>query len=131
MRRDWQRVPGVRWQVVDANRDAEGWKKVVKQTAAGAMLRERRKPFSGVPLYVSMVFTRARPKSHFNTKGELNAAGLASVAPLSKPDVLKLARAVEDAMSGTVYDDDARIVSETLRKQWGAEEAVEVTVMPL
>ena len=44
------------------------------------------------------------------------------------PDVLKLARAVEDALSGVCYSDDALIVEEALRKVWADEWGVLVTI---
>lgn len=117
--------------LVDANKDAAGWKKIVSQTAAAAMLRDRRPLMEG-PLYVELVFRRERPKVHFTTKG-LSSEGLRRPYPATKPDVLKLARAVEDACTGHVWKDDALIVKEVLRKVWcedGQFEGVTVTVSP-
>jgi len=42
--------------------------------------------------------------------------------------VLKLARGVEDALSGILYMDDAQIVSERLTKLYGSPARVEITV---
>lgn len=115
--------------ILDANRKSEPWKRVVAATARGAMLKARLStPFDG-PLWVEMVFFRERPASHLRTNGELSLEGQRHPFPAGKPDVLKLARGVEDAMSGVVYTDDARIVSEQLRKQWGPEEGVQVTIL--
>lgn len=126
-RADWQRVPGVRWKVLDANKNVEGWKELVAATARGAMLKRRMRPLSG-PLVVEMTFFRERPAAHLTSKGALSREGHRHPFPETKPDVLKLARAVEDALSGVVYDDDAQIVDEVLRKRWGPE-SVEVRVM--
>ena len=60
--------------------------------------------------------------------------GDAPARPTTKPDLLKLARGVEDAMSGIVYRDDAQITTEYLAK-WYAEDGrvrteVSVAVVP-
>lgn len=54
------------------------------------------------------------------------------VFPTVRPDVLKLARAVEDALTGVVYKDDAQIILEHLEKRYagngeGAGVIVKVT----
>lgn len=113
--------------LVDANPKAKRWKDTVSATAAGRMLRERLKPFEG-PLSVEMIFYRARPESHYTSKGALSKEGQRKAFPQSKPDTLKLARAVEDAMTGIVYTDDALIVDERLRKEYGEPEGVRVVV---
>jgi Holliday junction resolvase RusA-like endonuclease len=48
-----------------------------------------------------------------------------------KPDVLKLARAVEDALTGILYRDDAQIVTEVLRKRYGDPPRVEIRLSPV
>jgi Holliday junction resolvase RusA-like endonuclease len=130
--RDWRIRPGVRWQVLDANANADPWKRVVANTAKGAMLKERAELIDG-PVFVSMVFRLNRPQSHFRSDGmTLSAEGNRHTAPAKKPDALKLARAVEDALTGIVYKDDASIVSEQIRKEFTVgPEGVLVTVMPL
>lgn len=128
--RNWGSVPGVRWRVVDANADADAWKQLVGLTGRAAMLKARLSPFTGA-LYMEMVFFRERPKSHLRAGGELSAEGHRTPHPATKPDVLKLARAVEDGLTDVVYDDDARIVDEVIRKRWGLEEKVVVTVVEL
>ena len=60
-----------------------------------------------VQLYCEFVF--ARPASHWTTKGALSAAGRRATHP-GKPDLSKIVRAVEDALSGIAYDDDKRVV---------------------
>ena len=64
-----------------------------------------------------------RPKGHFGKRGLLPSA---PIAPIVKPDLLKLARAVEDALSGLVYKDDAQIVREILDKHYGEPARVEI-----
>lgn len=122
---------GARIVVVDDNPKSREWKNKVASAARGVMLSLRAQPLQG-PLYVSMVFTRERPKSHFRSDGiTLNSEGQRNEYPTTKPDVLKLTRAVEDAMSKIIYDDDAQIVSENIRKEYGADPGVHVYVMEM
>lgn len=68
-------------------------------------------PLLDGPLAASMCFYFHRPKSHYRT-GK-NAHLLKDSAPVyhtQKPDVIKLARAVEDALAGIVILDDKLIV---------------------
>lgn len=58
-----------------------------------------------------------RPKSHYGTgRNSSRIKDDAPKHPIGKPDVLKLARAIEDALTGIIWKDDAQIVDETLRK---------------
>lgn len=75
-------------------------------TAAAAEVMRGRDRFACAPLAALMVFGFARPKSHYTRKG------LRPDAPrwhTSKPDASKLARSVEDALNGVVWDDDSRV----------------------
>ena len=83
------------------------WRADVKAAAVEAY----QGPPLGGALYVLMCFFMPRPKSHFGT-GK-NAQKLRRGAPVyhtKRPDVLKLARAVEDALTGIVWADDSQIV---------------------
>jgi hypothetical protein len=84
------------------------------------------------PFSVTMTFQRRRPQAHFGTgrnSGELKAT--APAFPSSRPDVLKLARATEDALTGIVWNDDAAIVMEYLEKVFDVREGVRVSVQTL
>lgn len=111
--------------VTDANKGAKPWKNLVAQEAGrhvnGAGLLR-------TPLDVHFAFYVARPKGHFTSKGALSAEGRRKSVPTKKPDVLKLARAVEDALTGVVYYDDAQIVTERIEKRWGEPERVEIEI---
>lgn len=102
--------------VVDANPRAKPWQAVV--AAAGVEAMAGREPFT-VPLIVSFGFYLPRPKGHYGTGR--NAGVLRDSAPMSpavKPDLLKLARAAEDALTGVCWRDDALIVAEHLAKKY-------------
>lgn len=65
-------------------------------------------------------FYRPRPKTHFGTG--CNAGKLKPSAPkypTSTPDTLKLARAIEDALTGVVWRDDSQVCRHELAKDWG------------
>jgi Holliday junction resolvase RusA-like endonuclease len=110
--------------VTDANPKAQPWKTLVAQEAGEVM--EGREVLRG-PLSVRFAFYFRRPKGHYGKKGLLPSA---PAYPASRPDCLKAARAVEDALSGVVYRDDAQIVHEVLEKHYGTER-VEITIRPL
>lgn len=72
------------------------------------------------PVAVSFTFRRARPKAHYGSGR--NADVLKPNAPrwpTTAPDALKLARALEDALTGVAYVDDAQIVDEQIFKRYG------------
>jgi Holliday junction resolvase RusA-like endonuclease len=83
------------------------------------------------PLHLSLCFYVPRPKSHSGKRGLLPSAPR---FPTTKPDVLKLARAVEDACTGILWLDDAQIVDEELHKLYADGRimiGVRVVVTPL
>lgn len=114
---------------VDANPKAKDWKQAV---AWGARAAHRGELLSG-PLCVVMTFFRPRPASHYlggDQANGLSKAGRSSAHPTSRPDVLKLARAAEDALTGVLWVDDAQTVRLVLDKQWGQPARVEIHVTP-
>lgn len=110
--------------VTDANPNAAPWKKEVSQ-AAGRRMDELGLAILTGPLEVTFRFFRKRPLGHSGAKGLKPSA---PAYPTSKPDVLKLARGVEDALTGIVYADDAVIVNELLFKRYGFPERVEIEI---
>lgn len=84
-----------------------------------AIAREARQvvytPHRG-PVAIQMVFYFARPKGHYGAKGLLPSA---SREKITKPDLDKLARSVMDALTRTLYEDDAQVIRLTVSKQWG------------
>jgi Holliday junction resolvase RusA-like endonuclease len=111
---------------VDANSKSRDWKNAVASAA-----REVCGEISLLdgPLAVSMRFVLPRPKGHFGSgrnAGTVKAS--APTFPAGKPDVLKLARGCEDALTGVVWRDDAQIVSEVLEKHYGEPARVEFEI---
>lgn len=107
--------------------DAKGNKDWRATVAAFAREAYRGEPLKG-PLSVTMVFTMPRLKSHYNKRGlRLDAP---SFHP-KKPDVLKLARSTEDALTGILWVDDAQIAEEHISKVYGDEPGAIITVEEL
>lgn len=115
---------GGRVVVVDDSRRSRPWKQEVAGVAREAMAD--RELFDG-PLVLELHFYVPRPRSHFGKRGLLPSA---PAWPAKRPDLLKLARGVEDALSTIVYRDDAQIVVEYLAKAFDEPERLEVVVMP-
>lgn len=88
--------------MVESSKRVKPWRDDVK--AAGLAARNGTLPLDG-PLVVRMVFTLRKPAS---------APKRRRTWPMRKPDVSKLARSTEDALTDAgVIADDARIVEYT------------------
>jgi Holliday junction resolvase RusA-like endonuclease len=108
-------------------RDSSGqrgteWRRQVAQVAgetmAGGELVEG-------PLVLQLVFHVPRPKGHYGKRGLRPSA---PAHPTTKPDVTKLVRAVEDALTGIVWRDDAQVVKQVACKKYGEPARCSVTV---
>jgi Holliday junction resolvase RusA-like endonuclease len=112
--------------VVDDNPNGRDWKNRVadaarQQWGARLLLTE--------PLWFRATFYLLRPKGHHGTGR--NAAVVKESSPQfpdGRPDVLKLTRAIEDALSGVVWKDDSQIVSERIDKRYGDKPHVEIEI---
>lgn len=104
----------------DAGKTGKAWRRDVQLAALEAMSAAGLEgELLAGPLAVRMTFYRRRPKRPI--------AG-AGAYPITRPDVLKLARAVEDALTGVVWADDAQVVAELLGKAYGAPERLEISI---
>lgn len=114
--------------IVDANAKVKPWKNLV--ASVGMKLTDL-DLFEG-PLSVTFKFYLERPKGHYGTGANaLKVKDSAPAHPTSRPDVLKLARAVEDALTDVVWRDDAQIVHEVIEKHYGLPQRVEIHVREL
>lgn len=100
--------------ITDANPKAKEWKSIVALTARSKATSIAFKMIEEGSLALDMVFVMPRPKSHYRSNGQIKDN--ASDRPNKRPDLLKLARSVEDALTGILYKDDAQIVQENLEK---------------
>jgi Holliday junction resolvase RusA-like endonuclease len=74
-------------------------------------------PLSG-PVAVTMTFYLPRPKS----------APKRVLYPIARPDLLKLGRAVEDALKGLAWNDDSQNVDIMLRKRFAVDSPPRVEI---
>lgn len=81
------------------------------------------------PIVMRIEFYFKRPKSHFNSKGELKK--LAPLKYTKKPDIDNLLKFVLDALNKTLYVDDAQVVSLAGRKLYAEKEGIEIDVREL
>lgn len=113
--------------IVDDNPEGKKWKKTV---ALMARTVHTGAPLAG-PLQLDIVFTVERPQGHFGTgKNAGNVKTSAPEFPEVRPDVLKLSRAVEDSLTGILYQDDAQIVAEHIFKVYGPKPGALVEIAP-
>lgn len=116
--------------ITDDAKKSRPWKAQVSDAAAEAM--NGRDLLDG-PLLLELTFWMPRPKGHMGTgKNSSSVRSSAPFAPTVKPDLLKLARAVEDAMTSVVYRDDAQITCEVLQKAYTTSGArTEIRIAPI
>ena len=105
--------------LVDSGKRNAEWRSIVAHKAAKVMDGEAL--FDG-PLQVSFQFYLSRPLHHYRTKNrQPDFSRLKDNAPVwhaQKPDILKLIRSTEDALSGVVWVDDCQTVDIRGRKWW-------------
>jgi len=108
------------------------WMQEVRSAAADAM---RGRGLIEGPVQLGCRFHFARPKKHYRTGKYSHLLREDAPTYMSKtPDLSKLVRAVEDAMTKTVWVDDQQVVEYVdVRKSWSSDgrEWVDVTVSQL
>jgi Holliday junction resolvase len=112
--------------IVDDCKRSKPWQSDVKVFARAAY----EGPLLRGPLFVEMVFYMPRPKGHYGTG--LNVSKIKDSAqpyPIGRPDLLKVSRACEDALTGTIYHDDSQIVVEYLTKLYEADRGPGVEIL--
>lgn len=101
--------------VSDDNPKVKGWREVVVAYATEACTS----PLEG-PVRLEIEFFLPRPQGHFSKKG-LRAS--APLFPAVRPDTTKLVRALEDALAGLAWRNDAQVVIQNASKLYCAEGA--------
>lgn len=98
--------------IVDQCKTLPAWKSAVKLAATQAMFGK--KMLVDTPVHLTCFFFMKRPKAHYKPDGTLRSN--APIRCLTSPDLTKIVRSSEDSMTGTVYDDDSRVVTQTNEK---------------
>lgn len=115
--------------MIESSKKVAPWREAVKH----ATMQARTGPPLDGPLIVRMVFTFARPQSHYRSgRNSHLLRDDAPLAPCGKPDVSKLARSTEDALTDIgAWKDDARVVEyERLAKVYCPGTDPEALAMP-
>lgn len=68
------------------------------------------------PMSLTVDFHFVRPKSHLTSKGNLTKSAPLFPTARTVGDIEKLVRAVNDALSGVLFDDDSQVVECHARK---------------
>lgn len=99
--------------IVDSSGDrGKAWRENVAATARASY----QGPLFEGPIELQITFWMERPKSHYSSKRKRKPD--APFYHTSRPDRTKLLRAVEDALTGILWKDDAQIVSGETRKRY-------------
>ncbi|MFD4257767.1 RusA family crossover junction endodeoxyribonuclease [Streptomyces sp. NPDC058534] len=118
--------------MVESSKKVKPWRQDVKHAALDITEAHGDWTVLDGPLAVSMVFTFDRPKGHYRTGR--NAHLLRDAAPprpAGMPDLSKLVRSTEDALTGVVWKDDARVVEYVRLGKWYAgTTAADVLTVP-
>lgn len=110
---------------MDDGKGNAAWKRTVARFAAVAY----RGPLLEGAVWVNMLFIVPRPKDHYGTgKNAGTLKPSAPAYPTTKPDVLKLARSTEDALTGVIWKDDSATVNLNLAKRYGDKPGVEIEI---
>ena len=114
--------------VVDDAKGSRPWKNRVAAAAAEAMDGP---PLSG-PVELLLTFSVTRPRGHYGVGRNSDIVKpSAPVFPTVRPDITKLVRAAEDAMTGIVWKDDAQVIAQHADKRYGPSPHVTVEVLSL
>jgi Holliday junction resolvase RusA-like endonuclease len=117
--------------VVDANKHTKTWRDSVR---AAAIEVYKGHPLTG-PISVDYTFYFNRPNSHHGTGRNkdmvrASAPGFHTI----KPDLTKLIRSTEDALTGLIWKDDSQVCRRMDEKKYvddDEKEGVLITILPL
>lgn len=111
------------------------WRKKVAH-AGKATMQGLGLPVQEGPISLEVTFFMKRPKHHFTKSGNGVIKTQAPYAHTIRPDATKLLRAVEDALTGVIWKDDAQIYFQAVHKVWATQilhdadaSSAEITVM--
>ncbi len=83
------------------------------------------------PMRVSFRFHFKRPASHFTSKGALTKKAPLEATSHGLGDIEKLARSVNDALSGILFHDDRQVVEMHLSKVYDDRDLVIISLQPI
>lgn len=110
--------------MVESSRSLKPWREAVRQEAL-----KTEAPMTLCPVLLYLRFRFARPRGHFNTKGQLKPS--APIHVVTQPDIDKIARSTLDGMTGVLFKSDSQVCRLIAVKAYckeGELEGCEVTV---
>lgn len=118
--------------VLDTCKRNKPWRQVVAGAARETLVVEGLRFPLTAPLGVSFAFTFPRPRLHHG-RGRLACRVKLSAPsyPAVRPDLTKIVRSTEDALTSIVWKDDSQIVRQWASKDYGPVPGVRVTVWTL
>lgn len=119
--------------VTDDAKNSRPWKQEVAGEAARAVAKADWPLGYRGPVVLTVSFYLQRPKGHMGSGrvSQLHARAGAPAWPAVKPDSTKLLRAVEDALIGIAFHDDAQVVEQLARKRYDVTPRAEISVRML
>lgn len=108
--------------VTHANPATKVWMDTVRffgMKAANRMIPTRE------PIRLNLIFLRERPQSHYGSGR--NAGVLKASSPrcfTRTPDLTKLTRAVEDALTGIIWKDDSQVIIQATMKRYNRDNEI-------
>ncbi len=114
--------------LVESSKRLPPWREAVKHAAVEAL--DGGEAFGRRPVRLWLTFYLPRPKAHFRTGANCHLLrDAAPLYPATKPDVSKMARAVEDSLTDAgIYSDDSQVVELYAHKQYADRRAPGVAV---
>ena len=93
------------------------WRTLVAASAVKAMHEAMITELWRGAIWLEMIFYMPRPKQHFGTgKNQFIVRNSAPSYHVTKPDLTKLLRSAEDALTNVLWADDCQIVDTRVRK---------------
>jgi crossover junction endodeoxyribonuclease RusA len=97
--------------MIESSAKVKPWREAVRSEALATGLA-----ISAEPIYLHLLFRFRRPQGHRNAKGELKASAPKTV--VTRPDLDKLCRSTLDALTGTLFHDDAQVAFLVASKEY-------------
>ena len=114
--------------MVPANKKQKPWMAQVRAVA----VENYSGPVLTGPITLQLSFSFLRPKSHYGTgKNDNKVKDNSPDHHIIKPDLTKLTRAVEDALTGVIWRDDSQIVGQSTGKAYDDFTGVYITIEEL
>ena len=114
--------------LLETNKRLRPWRALVTDAALAT-----NQPLLNTAVGISITFRFLRPKAHFNKSG-LSLKAPAHLTSKQKGDIDKLSRAILDALTGSLLQDDSQVVQLSAHKRYCTPQekpGALITIIPL